>query len=63
MRFDIPVVGLRTVRALRKGRIAVLAVEAGRCIVLDQDKVVREADRAGISLVGLRLDPQTGAAT
>jgi DUF1009 family protein len=51
MRFDIPVVGSRTVALLRRIRAAALAVEAGRAIVLERDAVVAAADRAGIAVV------------
>ncbi|MFO7871217.1 MAG: UDP-2,3-diacylglucosamine diphosphatase LpxI [Kiritimatiellia bacterium] len=48
MRFDIPVAGTRTIRVLRKARASVLALEAGRSIILERDKVIAAADRAGI---------------
>ena len=46
MRFDIPVIGMDTMKLLKKVRAAVLAVEAGRTIILEQEKVVEEADRS-----------------
>lgn len=58
MRFDIPVIGERTLRVLRKAGASALAVEAGRCIVLDRPKVVALADQAGISM--LAVEPETG---
>lgn len=48
MRFDIPVVGEHTLKTLKKARAAVLAVEAGRTILLDREWLVREADRLGL---------------
>lgn len=53
MRFDIPVIGLRTLTSLRKARAAVLAVEAGRTILLERAKLAAEADRIGLSLVAM----------
>ena len=53
MRFDIPVIGLRTLKSLRKARAAVLAVEAGRTILLERAKLAAEADRIGLSLVAV----------
>jgi DUF1009 family protein len=53
MRFDIPVVGMTTLKTLRKARAAVLAVEAGRAILLEQEKLVEEADRLRISLLAV----------
>jgi hypothetical protein len=52
-RFDVPTIGLETVRALAAGRGALLAVEAGRTLLLQRDAVLREADRAGIALLGV----------
>ncbi len=51
MRFDIPVVGLRTIKTLTKARATVLALEARRAILLDRAEVVRRADKLGICLV------------
>jgi DUF1009 family protein len=53
MRFDIPVVGKRTLKRLKKAKASVLAVEAGRCIFLDREAVVAQADRQGLCLVVL----------
>jgi DUF1009 family protein len=53
MRFDIPVVGDRTLRNLAKAGVSVLACQAGRTILLDRDAVVARADRTNISLVAL----------
>ena len=51
MRFDIPIVGLRTFKMLRKAKISCLAVEAKRTILLEREKLVAEADRLGIAFV------------
>lgn len=56
MRFDIPVVGMRTFKALRKARAAVLAVEAGRTILLERDRLAREAQRLGMAFTAVALD-------
>ena len=53
MRFDIPVVGLRTLKSLRKARAAVLAMEARRTILLDREAVAREAARLGLSIIAV----------
>jgi hypothetical protein len=52
-RFDVPAIGLETVRTALDGHAAVLAVEAGRVVVLDHDAIVAEADAAGLALVGI----------
>lgn len=53
MRFDIPVVGVKTIQTLRKAGATCLAFQAGRLVMLDKPEVVRLADRRGIALVGL----------
>lgn len=52
-RFDIPTVGEETVRRLKKGRGAGLAVEAGNVIVVDLPEVVAACDAAGIALAAI----------
>lgn len=52
MRFDVPVIGLPTIEALRAARAAVLSVDAGRTLVLDGDRVFAAADDADIAVVG-----------
>jgi DUF1009 family protein len=56
MRFDVPTVGTDTIENLRKAGAKVLAIEAGKTIVLDQDQVVALADRYGIAIVAIDGD-------
>jgi len=51
MRFDIPVIGLRTIKALRRIRAGVLAVQAGRTIILGRETVAGAADQIGLSFL------------
>lgn len=60
MRFDIPVVGMHTMKTLRKAGIRVLAVEAGRTILLEREQVVQEADRLGLSFLAVPTEESTG---
>ncbi len=60
MRYDIPVVGLKTIKVLKKINASVLAVEAGRTIMLEQDKIITEADRMGLALVAVEADKISG---
>jgi UDP-2,3-diacylglucosamine hydrolase len=53
LRFDVPAVGLDTIRTLRELKGAVLAVEAGKTILLEKDKLIQEADAAGIVVVAV----------
>jgi UDP-2,3-diacylglucosamine hydrolase len=52
-RFDTPGIGVETVDVAAAGRAAVIAVEAGRVLVVDRDAVIRRADAAGLALVGV----------
>ncbi|HIE10122.1 MAG TPA: LpxI family protein [Kiritimatiellae bacterium] len=56
VRFDIPVVGRRTIEMLRKWRFSVLGVEAGRTILLDKGMLMREAGQKGLKVVGLGME-------
>ena len=53
MRFDIPVIGERTLKTLRKARAAVLAVEARRTLLLDRARLSRFADARGLCLIAV----------
>jgi hypothetical protein len=50
MRFDVPVVGIKTIDVMRSAGATCLAVDAGRCLFLDGQDVIETADRAGIAL-------------
>lgn len=53
MRFDVPIVGPRTIRVLKKVGGGVLALESDRVIILEKEKTIRLADRYGIKIVGI----------
>ena len=53
MRFDVPTIGIGTIESLLAARGKVLAIEAGKTIVIDQDQVVRLADEHGLSIIAL----------
>jgi UDP-2,3-diacylglucosamine hydrolase len=50
MRFDVPVIGVKTIEVMRNAGASCLAVDAGRCLLLDGEAVIRAADVAGISV-------------
>ena len=54
MRFDVPTIGVTTIENLHKAKAGVLAIEAGRTILLDQPEVVALADRYGLCIVAIR---------
>jgi len=51
MRFDVPVIGVRTIEAMQKASASCLAVDAGKCLLLDGDAIITAADAAKISIV------------
>jgi len=53
MRFDIPVVGLNTVKNIIKAKVNCLAIEAGKTIFLDKEASIALADKKGISMVAV----------
>ena len=52
MRFDVPVIGVETVRVAAEAKLRVIAVEAGKTLLLERDTIVDLADRSKISIVG-----------
>ena len=56
LRFDLPAVGPATIEAMESVKASVLAVEAGRSVILDRETTLRKAERAGIAIVGLADD-------
>lgn len=53
MRFDIPVVGLKTIDNLIKAGAGVLAIEADKTLFIDREAALRLADRKNISIVAI----------
>lgn len=53
MRFDIPVVGLNTIKNLVRAKARCLAFEAGKTLFLDKAESIRLADKKGISIVAV----------
>ena len=52
-RFDIPAIGLRTLRTMHKYKADLIAVEANETIIVDQEKVVEYADKHGIVILAV----------
>ncbi len=53
MRFDVPVIGIRTIQTMRAAGASCLALEAHRTLLFDRDAVRAEADAAGIAVIAL----------
>ena len=50
MRFDVPVVGLPTIEQMKSARATALALDAGRTLLFDREKLITQADAAGIAI-------------
>ena len=53
MRFDVPVVGLPTIAVMKEADATALSVDAGRTLLFDREEMLRQADEAGITIVGV----------
>jgi DUF1009 family protein len=53
-RFDLPAIGLSTLAVMHECGARVLAVEAGKSVVLDAVPLVEHAGKLGITVVGVR---------
>jgi UDP-2,3-diacylglucosamine hydrolase len=51
MRFDVPVVGVKTIEAMRKAGATCLAIDPGRCLLLDGEQTTSAADTSNIAIV------------
>ncbi len=51
MRFDVPVVGVNTIEVMRNAGATCLAIDAGRCLLLDGAKITSAADAANIAII------------
>ena len=54
--FDVPVAGLDTIAVMRETGTTVMAVDAGRTLLLDRAEMLARADEAGIAVVGQAPD-------
>jgi DUF1009 family protein len=51
MRFDVPVIGVKTIEVMAAAGATCLALDAGKCLLLDGEKVIEAANAAGIAVV------------
>ena len=54
MRFDVPVVGPKTVQVMQRANALTLAVDAGKTLLFEKPRLLDEANAAGIAIVGMR---------
>jgi len=57
MRFDVPVIGVATIRAMQAAGASTLSVDAEKTLMIDGDAIIAAADAAGIAIVGRRVTP------
>ena len=55
MRFDVPIVGLATIQAMRIAGARVLSIDAGKTLIFDREAFIASANEAGIAVVGRPL--------
>jgi len=51
MRFDVPVIGVETIRVAAEANVRVIAVEAGKTLLLERDAISKLADRSKLSII------------
>src|SRR6266851_171026 len=51
MRFDVPVIGVKTIEVMRTAGATCLALDAGKCLLLEAEKIPEAANAAGIAVV------------
>jgi len=60
MRFDVPVIGLKTIEVMRRSNATALAIDAGRTLLFDRDELIRAADDAGIAIEAFAAKADSG---
>ncbi len=60
MRFDVPVIGLKTIELMRHSNATALAIDAGRTLLFDRADLIRVADEAGIAIQAFEPAPIVG---
>jgi len=61
MRFDVPVIGTRTIETMKQAGATCLSIDAGKCLLLDGDAIIHGADEAGITIVAAGREGVAGS--
>jgi len=61
MRFDVPVVGPKTIEVMRQSNATALAIDAGRTLLFDRDVLIHAADAAGIAIEAFAPETKSNA--
>jgi len=59
MRFDVPVIGLRTIEVMHRSNATALAIDAYRTLMIERDDLIKAADEAGISIEAFAPNGET----
>ena len=51
MRFDVPVIGVKTIEVMKVAGASCLALDAGKCLLVDGENTIDAANAAGIAVV------------
>jgi DUF1009 family protein len=51
MRFDVPVIGIKTIEVMQKAGVTCLALDVGKCLLLDGSGIIAAADAAEVAIV------------
>ena len=62
MRFDVPVVGLRTIEVMQRANATALAIDAGRTLLFDRERLIEAANAAGIAIQAFEAESAAEAA-
>jgi DUF1009 family protein len=60
MRFDVPVIGMKTIEVMRRSNATGLGIDAGRTLLFERDALIQAADEAGIAIQAYAPEPAQG---
>ncbi len=60
MRFDVPVVGIKTIHAMQEAGATLLAMEAHKTLIIDEEETLSLADRGGVCVMGISVPGTSG---
>jgi hypothetical protein len=56
MRFDVPVIGRKTIDVMKQANATALAIDAGRTLLFERDNLIRAANDAGIAIEAFAIE-------
>jgi len=56
MRFDVPVIGLKTIEVMKRATATALSIDAGRTLLFEREAMIQAADEAGIAIQAFSLE-------